>query len=53
MNVVQQEPWVELRLRFLARPWQVTRNRNRLYERIHVRVDDDSDRVKFPVSRNW
>jgi small-conductance mechanosensitive channel len=52
VNVVQQESWVELRLRFLARSRQVTRNRNALYERILARFNDAPDRVKFPVSRN-
>ncbi len=52
VNVVQEESWVELRLRFLARSRQVTRNRNALYERILARFNDAPDRVKFPVSRN-
>ena len=52
VNVVQQESWVELRLRFLARSRQVTRNRNALYERILARFNEEPDRVKFPVSRN-
>ncbi|WP_345786322.1 mechanosensitive ion channel family protein [Halobellus salinisoli] len=52
VNVVQQESWVELRLRFLSRSRQVTRNRNALYERILARFNEEPERVKFPVSRN-
>ncbi|WP_144902147.1 mechanosensitive ion channel family protein [Halobellus captivus] len=52
VNVVQQESWVELRLRFLSRSRQVTRNRNAIYERVLARFNEEPDRVKFPVSRN-
>ncbi|MFB6090895.1 MAG: mechanosensitive ion channel family protein [Halobellus sp.] len=52
VNVVQAESWVELRLRFLSRSRQATRNRNALYERILARFNEAPERVKFPVSRN-
>jgi len=52
VNVVLQESWVELRLRYLVHPRQGTRVRNELYERILDRMNDHPDRVAFPVSRN-
>ncbi|SFR69236.1 mechanosensitive ion channel family protein [Halogeometricum limi] len=52
VNVVQQESWIELRLRFLSRPRQITRNRNALYERIFARFNEEPERVKFPVGRS-
>jgi len=52
VNVVQQESWVELRLRYLAHPRRGTRVRNALYERILERFGEHPDRVSFPVSRN-
>jgi small-conductance mechanosensitive channel len=52
VNVVQEESWVELRLRFLARSRRVTRAKNALYERILARFNDAPDRVQFPVGRN-
>ncbi|WP_435184948.1 mechanosensitive ion channel family protein [Halobellus sp. EA9] len=52
VNVVQTESWVELRLRFLSRSRQATRNRNALYERILDRFNDEPERVKFPIGRN-
>jgi small-conductance mechanosensitive channel len=52
VNVVQQESWVELRLRYLVHPRQGSRVRNELYERILARMNDNPDRVAFPVSRS-
>jgi len=52
VNVVQQESWVELRLRYLVDPRRATRTRNLLYERILDRFEDATDRVMFPVGRN-
>jgi small-conductance mechanosensitive channel len=52
VNVVQQESWVELKLRYLVSPRQGTRVRNDLYTRILDRMNDAPDRVAFPVSRN-
>jgi small-conductance mechanosensitive channel len=51
-NVVQQESWVELRLRHLVHPRRGTRTRNALYREILERFNDHPERVKFPVSRN-
>ncbi|WP_277552923.1 mechanosensitive ion channel family protein [Halobaculum limi] len=52
VNVVQQESWVELRLRYLVHHRRATRVRNHLYERILEAFNDEPDRVAFPVSRN-
>ncbi|NHN49623.1 mechanosensitive ion channel family protein [Halostella sp. JP-L12] len=52
VNVVQQESWVELRLRYLVHPKRGQRTKNALYERILERFNDRPDRVAFPVSRN-
>lgn len=52
VNVVQQESWVELRLRYLVDPRRATRTRNELYERILDRFNEEPSRVAFPVSRN-
>lgn len=52
VNVVQQESWVELRLRYLVHPKKSQSVRNELYERILERCNDAPDRVAFPVSRN-
>jgi len=52
VNVVQQESWVELRLRYLVHPKRGQVVRNQLYERILERFNDHPDRVAFPVSRN-
>ena len=52
VNVVQEESWVELRLRYLVHPRRGQRVRNELYERILVRFNDEPDRVQFPVGRN-
>jgi hypothetical protein len=52
VNVVQEESWVELRLRYLVHPKKSQSVRNQLYERILERCNDAPDRVAFPVSRN-
>jgi small-conductance mechanosensitive channel len=52
VNVVQQESWVELRLRYLVHPRRGQRVRNELYERILADFNEAPDRVRFPVSRN-
>lgn len=52
VNIVQQESWVELRLRYLVDPRKATRTRNRLYECILERFNDEPERVKFPIGRN-
>jgi small-conductance mechanosensitive channel len=52
VNVVQQESWVELRLRYLVNPRRATRARNAMYERALAEMNEHPERVKFPVSRN-
>ena len=52
VNVAQGESWVELRLRYLVHPRQGQRVRNDLYERILARMNENPDRIAFPVSRN-
>jgi small-conductance mechanosensitive channel len=52
VNVVQEESWVDLRLRYLVHPRRGTRTRNALYRTILDRFNDNPDRVAFPVSRN-
>ncbi|MDY6819838.1 MAG: mechanosensitive ion channel [Halobacteriales archaeon] len=52
VNVVQQESWVELRLRYLVHPRRGTRARNALYEGIIARFNDYPEDVKFPIGRN-
>ena len=52
VNVVQEESWVEFRLRYLVHPRRGQRVRNELYKRILDDFNDAPDRVKFPVSRN-
>jgi len=52
VNVVQEESWVDLRLRYLVHPRRGTRTRNALYREIIDRFNDHPDRVAFPVSRN-
>jgi small-conductance mechanosensitive channel len=52
VNVVQQESWVELRLRYLVHPRRSQRAKNDLYERVLERFTEHPDRVSFPVSRN-
>ncbi|MEZ3165551.1 mechanosensitive ion channel family protein [Halorubrum sp. RMP-47] len=52
VNVRQEESWVELRVRYLTHPRRSQRVKNRLYERILDRFNDNPDRVAFPVSRS-
>lgn len=52
VNIVQQESWVELRLRYIVHPRRGTRVRNALYENILTKLNAHPERVKFPVSRN-
>ncbi|MFC7098822.1 mechanosensitive ion channel family protein [Halobaculum marinum] len=52
VNVVQQESWVELRLRYLVHHRRATRVRNDLYERVLAAFNDEPDRVDFPLGRN-
>lgn len=52
VNIVQEESWVELRLRYLVHPRRGTRVRNMLYEDILERFNEHPEQVKFPVSRN-
>ena len=52
VNVVQEESWVELRLRYLVHPKRGQRVRNELFERILARFNDEPERVKFPLGRN-
>lgn len=52
VNVRQQESLVDLRVRYLTHPRRGQRVKNRLYERIIERFNDNPDRVAFPVSRS-
>jgi small-conductance mechanosensitive channel len=52
VNVVQEESWVTLRLRYLVHPRRGQRTKNVLYERVLAAFNEHPDRVKFPVSRN-
>jgi len=52
VNVVQQESWVEFRLRYLVDPRRGQRVRNELYKRILAECNEHPDRVNFPVSRS-
>ncbi len=52
VNVVQQESWVELRLRYMVSPREGQRVKNELYGRVLERFKENPDRVAFPVSRN-
>ena len=52
VNVVQTEPWVELRLRYLVHPRRGTQTRNELYRRVLARFNGHPDAISFPVGRN-
>ena len=52
VNIVQEQSWVELRLRYLVHPKRGQRVRNELYERVLAAFNEDHDRVKFPLGRN-
>jgi small-conductance mechanosensitive channel len=52
VNIVQQESWVEFRLRYLVHPRRGQRVKNELYKRILTAFNEHPERVKFPVSRS-
>lgn len=52
VNLVQEQSWVELRLRYLVHPRRGQRVRNELYERTLGAFNAEPDRVKFPIGRN-
>jgi small-conductance mechanosensitive channel len=52
VNIVQQESWVELRLRYTVHPRRGTRAKNALYKTILTRFNKHPECVKFPMSRN-
>jgi small-conductance mechanosensitive channel len=52
VNIVQEQSWLDLRVRYLVHPKRGTRVRNELYERIIARFNAAPDQVKFPVGRN-
>jgi len=52
VNVVQEESWVTLKLRYLVHPRRGTRVRNALSERVLAAFEEHPERVKFPLGRN-
>jgi small-conductance mechanosensitive channel len=52
VNVIQEQSWVELRLRYLVHPRTGQRVRNDLYERVLSEFNDHPEQVKFPIGRN-
>lgn len=52
VNLVQEESWVELRVRYLVDPKRSQRVRNDLYRRVLTAFNDAPDRVQFPLGRN-
>ncbi|MCU4716583.1 mechanosensitive ion channel family protein [Halapricum hydrolyticum] len=52
VNVVQEESWVTLRLRYLVHPRRGQRTKNALYERVLAALNEHPERVKFPIGRN-
>ena len=52
VNVVQEQSWVTLRLRYLVHPRRGQRTKNALYERILADFNEHPERVKFPIGRN-
>lgn len=52
VNVTQGESWVELRLRYVVHPRRGTPVKNKLYERILGRFNEQPTVTSFPVSRN-
>jgi len=52
VNVVQEQSWVELRLRYLVNPRGGQRVKNELYTRVLDRFNEHPERIAFPVSRN-
>jgi len=51
VNVTQQASWVELRLRYMADPRRMQPTRNELYERVLAALNENPDRVQFPIGR--
>ena len=52
VNVVQDESWVTLRLRYLVHPRRGQRTKNELYERVLAAFNEHPEQVKFPVGRS-
>jgi len=52
VNVVQEGSWVTLKLRYLVHPKRGQRVRNELYNRVLAALNEEPERVKFPVGRN-
>jgi small-conductance mechanosensitive channel len=52
VNVVQEQSWVTLRLRYLVHPRRGQRTKNALYERVLADFNEHPERVKFPIGRN-
>jgi small-conductance mechanosensitive channel len=51
VNVTQQASWVELRLRYMADPRRMQPTRNELYERVLAALNEEPDRVQYPIGR--
>ena len=52
VNIVQEQQWVTLRLRYLVHPRRGQRTKNALYERILSAFNEHPDRVSYPIGRN-
>jgi hypothetical protein len=52
VNIRQGESWVDLRLRYLVDPKRAQRTRNELFQRILPALNEEPERVKFPVGRS-
>jgi small-conductance mechanosensitive channel len=52
VNVVQEESWMEFRLRYLVHPRRGQRVKNELYRRVIEAFNESPDRVSFPLGRN-
>jgi len=52
VNILQEGSWVKLELRYLVHPKRGQRVRNELYDRVLAALDDEPERVEFPVGRN-
>jgi hypothetical protein len=52
VRTVPEDAWVELRVRYLVDPKRSQQVRNTLFERILEALNDESDRVQFPVGRS-
>ena len=51
VNVTQRASWVELRLRYMADPRKMQPTRNELYERVLAALNEEPDRVQYPIGR--